>query len=66
MELFIKFSNKSKLQDSLDRDLENEPCDCALEGAAIESKQEKELVLFKKPKKNVVFQVDLLSGWVKP
>lgn len=65
MELFIQFSNKSELQNSLDRDRESEPCDCAVEEAAIESRQEQELVLFRKPKK-VVFQVDLLSGWVKP
>lgn len=66
MELSIKLSNKSKLQNGLDRDLENEPCGCAVEEALTESKQEKNLALFEKPKKKAVFQVDLLSGWVKP
>lgn len=66
MELFIKLSSKSELQECLNRDLEKDSCACAVEEPRIESKPQETPELFPKPKKDSVFQVDLMRGWVQP
>ena len=66
MELFVKSSNKSKLQQRLDQETESKPSGCAVEESPVEASEEKHAVLFGTPKKKTIFQVDLMGDWVKP
>jgi hypothetical protein len=66
MELFIKPSNPSKLQQRLDLETDPAPTVCAIEESPVEPSEEKHAVIFGKPKKKTIFQVDLMGDWVKP
>jgi hypothetical protein len=66
MQLFIKSSNQSKLQQRLDQETEYTPAGCAVEESPVEPSEEKHADLFGKPKKKTIFQVDLMGDWVKP
>lgn len=66
MELFVKLSGKTELQECLDRDLKDESCGCALEEAPLNSKQEDTPASFGQPNKKVRFQVDLWQAWIQP
>ena len=66
MELFIKSSNQSQLQQRLDQEADATPTGCAVEESPVEPSGEKHAVIFGKPKKKPIFQVDLMGDWVKP
>jgi hypothetical protein len=66
MQLFTKSSNKTKLQQGLDRDRECQSAGCAVEGAPVKSGQQQQAEFFGKSKKKEIFEVDLLGDWLKP
>lgn len=65
MQLFIKSSNKSKLQQGLDRERECESARFAVEELAVEPNHQEQSKPFGRPREKT-FQMDLLSGWMKP
>lgn len=66
MELFIKLSSKTELQQCLDRDLKNESCGCGLEESPLESRPDDAPAPFGQRNRTSGFQVDLWEGWFRP
>lgn len=66
MELFVKLSGKTELQQCLDRAIEIESCGCEVEELPTEASKEGKPLVFGKPTQPSVFQVDLMNAWVQP